>query len=315
MDTFTYVAPIAMTDTVQVIDRPVTEQTKTKTTGKAAKARKREAQIKELQAGIDKMVTDYMNGDGYIKWLQFVTRFHSYSLRNVMLIMSQRPTATRVAGYKTWLSMGRRVRKGEHGLRIVGYRPYRFMIDEDGDPDDPKNYRAGASYPLVSVFDISQTEVVNADKWNSVSDGADKRLTGEDAAGVFDRVQEWLTGEGWTVTLEPIAGEMNGYTAHETKRIVIDSGMAPAQRAKTILHEAAHAVMHGDVDYMHERARCEVEAESTSYIVASLIGMDTTQYSEHYLMSWGARTPELFKETAAAVIKAVGMLCDGLKVA
>jgi hypothetical protein len=51
--------------------------------------------------------------------LKTMARFHRYSLNNVCLIVAQRPTATRVAGYHTWRSIGRFVRKGEKGIAIL----------------------------------------------------------------------------------------------------------------------------------------------------------------------------------------------------
>jgi hypothetical protein len=55
-------------------------------------------------------------------------RFHSpinivwqftFSLYNVMLIASQRPDATRVAGYHKWREFGRFVKKGAKGIFIL----------------------------------------------------------------------------------------------------------------------------------------------------------------------------------------------------
>ena len=52
-------------------------------------------------------------------YLGAIGRFHRYSLRNVMLIASQNPTATHVAGFHTWHKLGRFVKKGEKGILIL----------------------------------------------------------------------------------------------------------------------------------------------------------------------------------------------------
>ena len=52
-------------------------------------------------------------------YLAAIGRFHRYSLRNVMLIASQNPTATHVAGFQTWHKLGRFVKKGEKGILIL----------------------------------------------------------------------------------------------------------------------------------------------------------------------------------------------------
>ncbi len=48
-----------------------------------------------------------------------MAKFHQYSFRNLMLIFSQRPEATRVAGFNTWKKQGRWVKKGEKGIVII----------------------------------------------------------------------------------------------------------------------------------------------------------------------------------------------------
>ena len=52
-------------------------------------------------------------------YLAAIGRFHRYSLRNVMLIASQNPAATHVAGFHTWHKLGRFVKKGEKGILIL----------------------------------------------------------------------------------------------------------------------------------------------------------------------------------------------------
>src|SRR3954451_13507135 len=52
-------------------------------------------------------------------YLSTMARFHKYSCGNVFLIASQRPQATRVAGFHTWLKLNRHVKKGEKGIVII----------------------------------------------------------------------------------------------------------------------------------------------------------------------------------------------------
>src|SRR5919206_5114189 len=79
----------------------------------------------------------------------------SYSPNNVLLILSQRPDATRVAGYTTWQSLGRQVKKGEKAIYIFAPRPYCVTTeDEQGE----EQTREGLTFRSVPIFDISQTE-------------------------------------------------------------------------------------------------------------------------------------------------------------
>jgi N-terminal domain of anti-restriction factor ArdC len=62
-----------------------------------------------------------------------IVREKTFSLNNVCLIVAQRPAATRVAGYHTWRSLGRFVRKGEKGIAILApiLRRRRDETDEE----------------------------------------------------------------------------------------------------------------------------------------------------------------------------------------
>ena len=66
--------------------------------------------IQQLEAGKSETLTAYLNA---------MARFHSYSFGNILQIARQRPTATRVAGIRTWNEMGRFVKKGEKGIQIL----------------------------------------------------------------------------------------------------------------------------------------------------------------------------------------------------
>lgn len=52
------------------------------------------------------------------RYLTAMTKFRTYSFLNMLLILRQCPNASRVAGYRTWQSLGRQVRQGEKGIII-----------------------------------------------------------------------------------------------------------------------------------------------------------------------------------------------------
>ena len=90
----------------------------TKSSTKASKseaADKVAAMHEEVTAGVAALVEDG-------RWkalLRMQARFHSYSLGNLLLIAAQCPTATQVAGFRTWQSLGRQV-QGAHGVVVGG---------------------------------------------------------------------------------------------------------------------------------------------------------------------------------------------------
>lgn len=56
--------------------------------------------LKEITAGIEKGIQELFQSDRYRNYLSTMSKFHRYSLNNVMLIHSQMPDATLVAGRK-----------------------------------------------------------------------------------------------------------------------------------------------------------------------------------------------------------------------
>ena len=144
------------------------------------------------------------------------------------------------------------------------------------------------------------------------------RLDGSDEAGIYAATADYLTAQGWTVTRETIHGETNGYTTTDgTKRVVVDAALSDAQAAKTILHEAAHVILHSAEDhaeYVAHRGLKECEAESVAYIVAGILGLDTSAYSIGYVAGCSESDVDLIKSTAAAVLRTAHTLADALTV-
>jgi hypothetical protein len=91
---------------------------------------------------------DEGNSDQLTALLKTMARFHRYSWHNVSLIASQRPTATRVAGFQTWRTLGRFVRKGEKGIAILA--PIVTRRDAESSND---NARAVTGFRAAYVFD------------------------------------------------------------------------------------------------------------------------------------------------------------------
>lgn len=206
----------------------------------------RRAEAEALQATIAEQVEALRESETWARFLTFAQSFHRYSLGNLLLIFAQCPEASHVAGYRTWQKLNRQVRKGERGIRIFGGRDVRETVENEqtGEEEEQRRVRF---FP-VSVFDMGQTDLIDEE----AGDPADiaRQLTGDDPAGIFDAVADYLTGKGWTVEREQIAGGANGYTTTDgTQRVVIDADLSPAQAAKTALHEAAHVILHAEEDH------------------------------------------------------------------
>lgn len=92
-----------------------TTNTTTAGTNGGTAGSKTAAALDTLAAG----VASILDGDQWAAALRVAARLHSYSPNNRLLIMVQRLDATRVAGFGTWKSLGRTVRKGEKGISIL----------------------------------------------------------------------------------------------------------------------------------------------------------------------------------------------------
>ena len=92
------------------------------------------------------MLTQYLNA---------MARFHTYSFGNIMLIARQKPTATRVAGIRTWNSLGRFAKRGEKGILILAPMIGRKKVTGEAEPTaDAKEPPAQLyGFRAVYVFD------------------------------------------------------------------------------------------------------------------------------------------------------------------
>lgn len=278
-----------------------------------AAAEKREALLADLHDKVESLT----KGEAWLNYLAFAQKFRRYSVNNQILIWLQRPEAEHVAGFKKWQEMGRQVRKGSKAIQILGFREYEAEVEKDGQTVKERR----AYFPAVNVFDYADTDPIEgAEKVFEPSDLGPVRLTGEDAAGIYSRVESWLIGQGWTVERRELGESLNGFTTIDgTRKVVIHSGVEDAQAAKTMIHEAAHVILHtedgkGDsAAYVAHRGIHEVEAESVAYVVAGVLGLDTSAYSVGYVAQWAEADHDLIHATATRVMQAAKTLADALE--
>src|SRR5216684_886897 len=109
--------------------------------------------IEQLEAGHSEGLTAYLTAMG---------RFHNYSFGNILEIARQKPDATRVAGMYAWNQLGRKVKKGERGIRILApIIGIKRKSDEEAEKDITKqNTRVLVGFRNAYVFDVAQTEGV-----------------------------------------------------------------------------------------------------------------------------------------------------------
>jgi antirestriction protein ArdC len=228
--------------------------------------------------------------------LDFAGRFHRYSLCNQALIRSQCPTASYVAGYRTWQRMGYQVRKGERGIRILAPRPYTRTAD-DGEEEQR------VSFAAVAVFDAGQLTETPAlpSHRDALPDDQQERY-----AAVLAAVQ----AEGIRVEERDDLGSAEGYSAGGV--IAVRQGLDSRNRLLVLLHEWSHELLHKGEANRLARARKEAQAEATAYVVGRHFGL-AHPFAADYLQSWRVLTPGDLERELDAVVRAAGHIIDRLQ--
>ena len=249
----------------------------------------------ELHTQLETAFADLVSGDDWAHMLAVAAHFHHYSPANVMLILCQRPDATRVAGYRTWQSLGRQVRRGEHGLAILAPCTYAARSDQEGDTADETS-RVLRGFKIAHVFDISQTD------GEPIPDVRPALLDGDAPDGLWQGLAAQVVAAGFTLRREQ-CWPANGRTNYAAQTVSVRPDVSDAQAAKTLAHELAHVLLHDGTEYgLGCRGLIEVEAESVAYVVATAAGLATDAYSLPYVAHWAGGNVNAIKSTAARVI-------------
>lgn len=265
---------------------------------------KQAMQLKEITDKLEQGVKEVFSSEKYQQYLDMIAKFPRYSANNSLLIMMQKPDAQMCQSFTGWKEMGRFVKKGEKGIKIIAPAPYTIQkeqqkVDEKGKPVFDQDGEAVMetidvkvnAFKVVHTFDVSQTYGEELPSYGV------EELTGEvDRFSVmFDALKEICPVP---MTFENIESGAKGYYSQMEKRIAIQEGMSEVQTIKTAIHEMAHQKLHAvenTKDEKQTRSSKEVEAESVAYTICQHYGIDTSDYSFSYVAGWseGKEMPEL----------------------
>ena len=211
---------------------------------------------------------DEGHSDQLTALLKTMARFHKYSWHHVCLIASQCPTATRVAGFQTWRTMGRFVRKGEKGIAIMAPIVGRREAESEGD-----NARTVRGFRAAYVFDVEQT------------DGEPLPEPGEasgDPGAKTAALKNAILERG--IALESV-DELDGALGTSSGgSIRLLNGLSPATEFTTLVHEYAHELLHRADDRPASRDTRELEAEAVAFVVGGAVGLNTSDASRDYIL-------------------------------
>lgn len=284
-----------------------------------AREEARAQQVAQLHQQLTAGVLELVSGESWQAMLTAAARFHAYSWRNCLLILAQMPTATRVAGYRTWQSLGRQVRKGEHGIAVLAPVTYRTNNQEENTAEhdgeaatvEDSAGRQIRGWKIEHVFDISQTDGEPLPHIKA------SPVDGEAPQGLWDALAAEVAAAAFVLLREATPGRpnANGSMTRGEMTVRVRDDLAPAQACKTLAHELAHVELgHGTASCTDTRSQAEVEAESVAYIVASYAGLDTSGYSFPYIGHWApaGKQADVLADTAERVIATARRILAGL---
>lgn len=256
--------------------------------------------VERLHAG----VTELLDSQRWQDALKFKARFHHYSFNNALLIYLQRPDATLVASYKRWRELGRQVRKGETSIAILAPIVRRAEGEAEGEW-----VQQVVGFRSARVFDVSQTD------GDPLPELPRPVLLGGDSEvirAVLASAEALATSKGFPIRYGDLRGGALGSFSVVKRAIKVRADLPPLQRLKTLIHELAHALMHGERQKEEQRHRLELEAESCAFLVLHDLGLDTSRYTFPYLASWTEQPDELLGAGEKAA-KVAGVVLTELK--
>jgi len=266
------------------------------------KDRKIDEVLKRLKEGVN----DIQESDNFKQFLLTMSKFHDYSIGNLILIMVQKPGASRVAGFKTWKDLGRWVKKGERGISILApCMPPKGQKTEPKEGEEEEIEVSPIYFKVVHVFDISQTDGEPLPEFEVPS------LTGEANEELFERIMALAKAQGVDVSFDSrphqdpaIKGMYSG------KNIWVRPEESRSQQLKTLLHEAAHYYCEGV--FRIPRRDAETIAESTAFTVGAHFGFDSGIRSFSYVALW-AEDKKVLEANLAAIRKVSTRMFDALE--
>lgn len=245
--------------------------------------------VAALNAGRSEALTGYLKAIG---------RFHRYSLYNLLLIASQKPDASYVAGFRTWNQLGRFVKKGEKGILILAPIVRRKPENEE---DREEASTSVAGFRAAYVFDVSQTDGKELPQIGIVQG---------DPREYRERLRSFADAQGIAVEYSEQIAPARGVSSGG--KIMLLPGQSPAEEFSTLAHEIAHELLHrGDRRSATSRRIRETEAEATAFVVCHATGLETGSAASDYIQLWNGDA-QLLTESLAYIRQAVSQMLTAL---
>jgi hypothetical protein len=200
-----------------------------------------------------KAAHELLSSEGWARWVRTRSMFRAYSAGNCMLLALQCHERgiepQHIAGFRTWLKLGRCVRKGERALRILAP-----MSVKEHDAHGEETGESRVFFRTAFVFELSQTEPLPGAEPTPLEPPS-QPLTGESHGHLLKPLEEFARSLGYSVSYEEIPGSAGGWCDAKRRRIVIDAAAPANGTVRTLVHECVHALGIDYERYSRERAR------------------------------------------------------------
>ncbi|MCO4477772.1 hypothetical protein Si139_00386 [Streptococcus infantarius subsp. infantarius] len=284
------------------------------------KAKNTAALNQHLQEGIK----DYFDSANYKNFLEGISHFNNYSVRNIQLIKAQLPEASMVASFNEWKKRNGHVNKGEKALYVQA--PVTIIKkDADGKPvinADTGEKETFTYFKPVPVFDISQVSPVEGKELDLPKMGGaiPSQINKEYYQNVYRSLRDISQKENGIPIRFRELEKSDGFYSPKTNEITIKKGMTYEQTLSTLIHEMAHSELHNKKSLTERfegkltRSSKELQAESVAYVVSNHLGFDTSNDSFAYLASWSQEPDglenlkaqlEIVQEEASSLMKRI----------
>ena len=282
----------------------------------------------QIEAGIKAL---FQSGDleKYQAYLHTMSHFHHYSVNNQMLIFSQCPHATLVAGYQKWQNQfSRHVLRGEKGISVLAPTPYKIKVEKEKlDPDtklplldadgntitEEKEVQIPMFRP-VKVFDVSQTD---GKPLPERVQSPVAELTGN--VEHYEAFMEALRRiSPVPIEMKPLSNDLDGFFSPSKQSITLRDGMSEVQTVCAAVHEIAHSKLHDYAKLPNSQPKDsnteEIEAESIAYTVCAYFGIETSANSFGYVATWSKdKDLKAFKDSLDTIRKTSSELISGVE--
>lgn len=225
-------------------------------------------------------------------YLAMMGRFHRYSLGNQLLIHFQRPDATRVAGYRTWMQLGRQVRRGEQSIRIMA--PIMRRAKEANDDEKVVAFRTAC------IFDVSQTDGKPLAEFAKVNG---------DPGEYTERLRSLIAAKDINLEYSNAIGPAQGLSAKG--RIILREDLGPTEGFSTLAHELAHVMLHQGAKSPESKTVRETEAEAVAFVVCQAIGLDANSSASDYIKLYDGKKETLI-ESLEQIQRTAGEIIRGI---